>query len=106
MYLWQLVGHDSSEGTLCSGIGEDLALIMRLIEGDLTNARGFVGHIVQVVPRMSVFHLDVIHVATGREWLSLRDKDGWIYWEERYHPADPDLVYTATESRDQGTIAS
>jgi hypothetical protein len=94
MYMWQLVGHSTSEGALCSGIGDDLAPIMRLIEDDLMKAKGFVGHIIEVVPRMSVFYLDAIHVATGREWRSFRDSGGGIYWEARYCPADPDVAYS------------
>src|SRR5580704_13493449 len=27
MYLWEMVGHDTSEGSLCSGLGDDLAAI-------------------------------------------------------------------------------
>jgi hypothetical protein len=106
MYLWQLVGHDTSEGMLRSGVSEDLAGVMRLIEGYLTTSTGFFGHIIQVVPRMSVFHLEMIHVATGREWRSYRDQSGGVYWEARYHPADPDAVYNLAHNSDAGIIAS
>jgi hypothetical protein len=92
MYMWQLVGHETPEGSPCSGIGEDLAPIMRLIEEHLAKATGFAGHIIEVVPRMSVFHLDAIHVPTGREWLGLRDSSGGIRWEEQDHPAGPDVA--------------
>jgi hypothetical protein len=104
MYMWQLVGHETSEGPLHSGISADLAGVMRVIEEHLTTRTGFFGHIIQVVPRMSVFHLEMIHVATGREWRSYRDKSGEVYWVARYHPADPDAVYSLTPDSD-GFIA-
>lgn len=94
MYLWKLVGHDTSEVTLRSGIGEDLAPIMRLIEDYLTDAQGFLGHICEVVPRMSVLNLDAVHVATGREWFSFRDRNGGVYWEARSRPVDAGVAYT------------
>lgn len=78
MYLWRLVGPAPSEGTLRSGVGADLAPILRLIEGHLTSADGLVGHVCEVVPRLSVLSLDAVHVATGREWLTFRDGNGGI----------------------------
>jgi hypothetical protein len=106
MYMWQLVGHDTSEGALCSGIGDELAPIMRLIEEYLMKRTGFVGHVVEVVPRMSVFHLDAIHVATGREWLSFRDRNGGVYWEARYRPADDDGACRLAGGGDPGIAAN
>ena len=32
MYMWSLVGHDTSEGPVSDGIGSDLAAIMRVLE--------------------------------------------------------------------------
>jgi hypothetical protein len=64
---------------------------MRMLEGELAKRTGFVGQVAEVVPRMSVFHLDVVHVATGRGWLGRRDKNRGIRWEARYRPASPDV---------------
>lgn len=100
MYLWDLVGHDTSEGSLRSGLGDDLAAIMRIAEPLLVNRVGFAARIVEVVPRMSVFHLDAIHVPTGREWLGRRDIHGGAYWEMKHRPVDPGLVYHLAGSQD------
>ena len=89
MYIWRVVGHDTSEGVLCSGIGEDLAAVMRLSERYLAELGGFAGYVVEVAARMSVIDLDVVQVATGREWLALRDSHGGFHWAERHCPADP-----------------
>ena len=67
MYMWDLLGHDTSEGPLCSGAGNELAAVMRLTEPLLVERLGFIVHVVEVVSRMSVFHLDAVHVPTGRE---------------------------------------
>ena len=93
MYLWDVVGHDASEGSLCSGLGDDLAAITRAVEPLLEKRAGFAARIVEVVPRMSVFHLDAIHVPTGREWLGRRDIHGGARWEARHRPADPGAAY-------------
>lgn len=106
MYMWKLVGHDTAEGSLRSGIGGDLAAIMRTIEGDLTNSTGFVGHVAEVVSRMSVFNLGAVHVPTGREWLGRRDKNGGVYWKARYRPVDPDVAYNLAALHDLGSVAS
>lgn len=92
MYRWQLVGHDPAAGARLSGIGDDLAPIMRLLEEHLAKTTGSVGHIVEVVPRLSVLDLEPVHVATGREWRSFRDQADGVYWEARYCPADPDAA--------------
>lgn len=89
MYLWDLVGHDTSAGSVYSGLGDDLAAITRAVEPLLVQRAGFAARIVEVVPRMSVFHLGAVHVPTGREWLGRRDVHGAAYWEACYRPADP-----------------
>jgi len=106
MYLWDLVGHDTSEGSLCSGLGNDLAAIMRNGEPLLIKRIGFALRIVEVVPRMSVFHLGAVHVPTGREWLGRRDVHGGVYWEAHCRPVDPGVVYHLAASDDTGAIAS
>jgi hypothetical protein len=106
MYLWDLVGHDTSEGSLCSGLGDDLAAITRIAEPLLVKRLGFAVRIVEVVPRMSVFHLGAIHVPTGREWLGRRDIHGGAYWEARCRPVDPDAAYNLAASHDVRAIAS
>jgi hypothetical protein len=106
MYLWDLVGHDTSEGPLCSGLGNDLAAIMRKGEPLLVKRIGFALRIVEAVPRMSVFHLGAVHVPTGREWLGRRDVHGGVYWEARCRPVDPGVVYHLAAGDDKGAIAS
>jgi hypothetical protein len=106
MYLWDLVGHDTSEGPVRSGLGYDLAAIMRNGEPLLVKRIGFALRIVEAVPRMSVFHLDAVHVPTGREWLGRRDVHGGVYWKARCRPVDPDVVYHLAAGDDTGAIAS
>ena len=106
MYLWDLVGHDTSEGSLCSGLGDDLAEITRIVEPLLVKRVGFAVRIVEVVPRMSVFHLGEVHVPTGREWLGRRDIHGGAYWEAFCRSADPGVVYSLAEGNGKGSIAS
>jgi hypothetical protein len=106
MYQWKLLGHDTSEGSLCSGLGGDLAQIMRATEELLTNPAGFVAHITEVVPRMSVLYLSSVHVPTGREWLGRRDTRGGVHWQARYRPAHPDVGYSLAASHDRGAIVS
>ena len=106
MYLWDLVGHDTSEGSLRSGLADDLAAIMQSVEPLLVRRVGFAVRIVEVVSRMSVFHLDAVHVPTGREWLGRRDIPGGVFWETRYRPADPGVVYHLEAGHDTGAIAS
>ena len=106
MYLWDLVGHDTSEGSLSSGLGDDLAAIMRIVEPLLVRRVGFAVRIVEVVSRMSVFHLDAVHVPTGREWLGRRDVHGGVFWEARYRSVDPGVVYHLEAGHDTGAIAS
>ena len=90
MYTWTLLGHDTSEGPLCSGVGGDLASVLRTIEEELTKPLGFLGYVAEVVPRLSVLHLNAVHVPTGREWLGRRDAHGGVCWEARYHPVGPE----------------
>jgi hypothetical protein len=104
--LWDLVGHDTSEGSLRSGLGDDLAAIMRIAEPLLVKRVGFAARVVEVVPRLSVFHLGAVHVPTGREWLGRRDIHGGVYWETRYRCVDPDVVYRLAAGHDGGAIAS
>jgi hypothetical protein len=106
MYLWEMVGHDTSEGSLCSGLGDDLAAIMRSTEPLLVKRVGFAVRIVEAVRRISVFHLGAVHVPTGHEWLGRRDIHGGVYWETRYRGADPDVVYSVAASHDWRAIAS
>jgi len=106
MYQWKLLGHDTSQGPLCSGLGGDLAQIMRATEALLTKPAGFVVQITEVVPRMSVLHLSSVHVPTGREWLGRRDTHGGVRWQARYRPADPDVVYRLAASHDLRAIVS
>ncbi|MGH3252865.1 MAG: hypothetical protein ACRDOI_42545 [Trebonia sp.] len=106
MYLWDLVGHDTSEGSLSSGLGDDLAAIMRLVEPLLRKRVGFAVRIVEVVPRMSVFHLGAVHVPTGREWLGRRDIHGEPCWEACHRSVDPGVVYRLAASSEAGAIAS
>jgi hypothetical protein len=106
MYLWDLVGHDTSEGSLCSGLGDDLAEITRIAEPLLVERVGFAVRIVEVVPRMSVFHLGEVHVPTGREWLGRRDIHGGAYWEAFSRSADPGVVYSLERGYGKGAIAS
>jgi hypothetical protein len=94
MYLWDLVGHDTSEGSLCSGLGDDLAAITRAVEPLLVGRVGLAARIVEVVPQMSVFHLDAVHVPTGREWLGRRDVHGGARWEALRRPVDPGAAYS------------
>lgn len=90
MYTWKLLGHDPAQGLLRSGVGSDLAPIMRTIEAELTKPLGFLGYVAEVVPRLSVLHLNAVHVPTGREWLGRRDSHGGVHWEARYRPAGAD----------------
>jgi hypothetical protein len=106
MYLWDLVGHDTSEGSVCSGLGDDLAAITRTIEPLLEKRVGFAARIVEVVPRLSVFHLDAVFVPTGREWLGRRDRHGGAYWEARRQPVDPGFAYTMGTGRGTDAVAS
>jgi len=106
MFLWDLVGHDTAEGSVSSGLGDDLAAIMRIVEPLLVKRVGFAARIVEVVPRMSVFHLGAVHVPTGREWLGRRDVHGAAYWEARHRRADPGDVYSAGPGHGPGAIAS
>ena len=106
MYLWDLVGHDTSEGSLCSGLGDDLAEITRVVEPLLVKRVGFAARIVEVVPRVSVFHLGAVHVPTGREWLGRRDARGGAHWEARRRPVDPgaaDSLGAAARATDSAT---
>ena len=106
MYLWDMVGHDTSEGSLCSGLGDDLAEVRRIAEPLLVKRVGFAVRIIEVVPRMSVFHLGEVHVPTGREWLGRRDIHGGAHWEAFCRSADPGVVYHLAAGDDKGAIAS
>jgi hypothetical protein len=105
MYLWKLVGHDTSEETTFSGIGRDLAPVMRAAELLLKQHRGFACRIVEAVPRMSVFHLEAVHVPTGREWLGRRNTSDGVHWEQRYRRVDPDVAYSVAAGYDLSAIA-
>jgi hypothetical protein len=105
MYLWELVGHDTSEGVLLSGIDDDLASVMRTGGVLLEQRRGFVVRIVEVVSRLSVSHLDVIYVPTGRKWLGRRTVSGGVHWEYTYRSMDLAAGYTMA-SQDVTAVAS
>lgn len=100
MYLWTLVGHDTAEGSVLSGMGQTLAGAMRATEPALTERRAFACRIIEVVARMSVFHLEVIHVPTGRQWSGRRASGGGVHWDARLVPVDPDVVYTLAAASD------
>ncbi|MGH3299756.1 MAG: hypothetical protein ACRDP7_49030 [Trebonia sp.] len=91
---------------MSDGIGNDLAVIMRILEPLLISRVGFAVRVVEVVSRMSVFHLDAVHVPTGREWLGRRDRHGGVFWEARYRPVDPGVVYQLAAGDDPRSIAS
>lgn len=116
MYLWDLVGHDSAEGVIRSGIDDDLAAIMRATEPLLRERRGFVVRIVEVVCRLSVLDLDSIYVPTGRQWCGRRTVPGGgrsaggqcgpgdsagVHWEYALRPADPGLACSLTGGGDR-----
>jgi hypothetical protein len=106
MYLWDLIGHATSEGALRSGLGDDLAAITRALEPLLVQRVGFAARVVEVVPRLSVFHLGAVHVPTGREWLGRRDIHGGAYWEAVHRPVDPGVAYRLETGYGTGAIAS
>lgn len=93
MYLWELVGHDTAEGVLVSGIDGDLAAAMRAAGGLLTQPRGFVVRIAEVVPRLSVLHLDEVFVPTGRWWHGRRTTSGGVRWNRADRPVDAAAAY-------------
>jgi hypothetical protein len=106
MYLWELVGHDTSGGSVCSGIDDDLAAVMRACALLLKQGRGFVVRVVEVVPRMSVFSLDVIYVPTGREWLGRRTRSDGVHWGHTFRSVDSAAAYSLAASRDLRAAAS
>jgi hypothetical protein len=93
MYLWDLVGHDSAEGVIRSGIDDDLAAIMRATEPLLRERRGFLVRIVEVACRLSVLDLDAIYVPTGREWSGRRTVTSGVHWQYALRPADAGAAY-------------
>jgi hypothetical protein len=97
MYLWTLVGHDTAEGTVHAGIGGGLPDIMRTLEPMLLSHHGFLGRIVEVVPRLSVAGLQEVYVPTGREWSGRRDNLGGVHWDQKLRPVEPDAVYSLPE---------
>jgi hypothetical protein len=105
MYLWEVVGHDTAEGILVSGIDGDLAAAMAAAGGVLTQPRGFVARIAEVVPRLSVLHLDEIFVPTGSWWLGRRTRSGGVHWVQAGRPVDPATADTLVAGHDVGTVA-
>jgi hypothetical protein len=93
MYTWVLVGHDTSDAPLSTGVSNELAAAMRSVEPLLRDRRCFVCRVIEVVPRMSVLHLGEIHVPTGREWLGRRDRHGGVHWQQHYRRDDPEAIY-------------
>jgi hypothetical protein len=106
MYLWELVGHDTSDGSVCSGIDDDLAAVMRACALLLRQGRGLVVRVVEVVPRMSVLSLDVIYVPTGREWLGRRTRSDDVHWGQTFRSVDPGAAYSMVASHDLNAVAS
>jgi hypothetical protein len=106
MYLWELIGHDTAEGVLLSGIDGDLAAAMSAGEGPLGQQRGFIVRIIEVVGRMSVQSLDVIYVPTGRQWLGRRTISGGVHWEHAFRIIDPAAAYTLAPGQGAGSAAS
>jgi hypothetical protein len=94
MFLWTLVGHDTAEGTVRAGIGGSLPDVMRTLEPMLLGHLGFVGRIVEVVPRLSVAGLQEVYVPTGREWSGRRDNRGGVHWEQILRPVEADVAYS------------
>jgi hypothetical protein len=100
MYLWELIGHDTTEGVLLSGIDGDLAAAMSAGESPLRQQRGFIVRIIEVVGRLSVQNLDVIYVPTGRRWLGRRTISGGVHWDHTFHSVDPATAYSLAPSPD------
>jgi hypothetical protein len=105
MYLWALIGHDASETEVASGVGPDLAEVLRAAEPPLREGQGTACRVLEVVPRLSVPDLGAIHVPTGREWHGRLDSAGGICWAARYHSADPELVYHLAHAQARNAIA-
>jgi hypothetical protein len=105
MYLWTLIGHDTPESEVLSGVSPGLAEVLRTAEPPLRDGRGNACRVLEVVPRLSVFDLGEIHVPTGREWHGRLDSAGGIYWAARYRGADPELVYHLADPQTRDVIA-
>ena len=105
MYLWNLVGNNASQDRMRSGVSDDLPAIMRRIESDLLDGSAFVARIYEVVCRVSVSHLDEVHVPTGREWHGRRDSHGGVHWEQRFSQAVPGAGYRLTAGCDVDAVA-
>ena len=103
MYLWDLVGRDTTEDSPRSGIGGGLGHVMRTVEAEMAKFPGFDGRVAEVVPRLSVVSLDTIHVPTGREWLAYRDEGGAVCWEACYRRTDPEVAYGLTALNEVST---
>jgi hypothetical protein len=106
MYLWKLVGSNASQDRMRSGVGDDLAAIMRSMEGDLLDGSAFVARVYEVVFRVSVADLGEIHVPTGREWHGRRDSHGGVHWEQRFATADLAAANQPTGGSGLGAVAS
>ncbi|HEY0936075.1 MAG TPA: hypothetical protein VGD91_20345 [Trebonia sp.] len=106
MYLWELVGYDTAEGSLLSGIDDDLAAAMRACALLLGEQRAFVVRIAEVVARLAVFHQDEIYVPTGREWLGRRTTSGGVHWAHTFRSADPDAAYSRAAGSGQSAVVS
>jgi hypothetical protein len=102
MYLWDLVGHDTSEGVIRAGIDDDLAAVMDTAGLSLRQGHGFVVRIVEVVCRLSVLELDAVYVPTGRQWTGRRTTSGGVHWDHTFSPADPDVAYSLAGRRPLG----
>ena len=105
MYLWDLVGRDTTEESPRSGIGGGLGNVMRTVEAEMTKFPGFDGRVAEVVQRLSVVNLDTIHVRTGREWLACRDEGGAVYWKASYRRADPAAACDLTALDEVSTVS-
>ena len=106
MYLWKLVGNTASPDRMGSGVGDDLALIMRRIEDDLLDESAFVARVYEVVFRVSVSDLGEVHVPTGREWHGRRDNAGGVHWEQRFRSAEPGTARSRAADGGLDAVAS
>jgi hypothetical protein len=101
MYLWTLVGHDTAEGTLGTGIGSALPTIVGTLDTMLLSQCAFVARVIEVVPRLSVAGLQEIYVPTGREWSGRRDNRGGVHWTHTIRTVDPDQAYSLPAAQEQ-----
>jgi hypothetical protein len=93
MYLWALFGYELVAGPVAVGASLSLPGAMRAAEGSLSDPRGFVAAIKEVVVRMNVTGLDDRYAASGGRWLGRRTTSGTVRWDYRYGDPDPADMY-------------